>query len=58
MSCLENDKLWDAACDRAGEEGVSKQALSEMDWEDVYEYLQTGKLPEYYEKICYLLYKC
>lgn len=57
MSCLENDKLYEAAQERAEAEGVNLQALSELDWEYIYEYLQTGELPEEYEKICYLLYK-
>lgn len=57
MSCLENDKIYEAAEERAKAEGVDLQALSELDIEYIYEYLQTGVLPEEYHRITYLLYK-
>lgn len=57
MSCLQNDKIYDAAYDRAEEEGISIQALSELDLEQIYDYLQIGELPETYHRTCYLLYK-
>lgn len=57
MSTLENDKIFDSALERAEKEGVDLDALSELDIEHIYEYLQTGDLPDSYQQILYRLYK-
>lgn len=57
MSCEQNTKIWEAAYERAEKEGFETHILSEMDLEDVWEYLQTGKMPKEYYRIIYLAYK-
>jgi hypothetical protein len=57
MSCLENDTIWEAACDKAEAEGVDITALCEMHIEDVHHYLKTGQLTDDYQSILYRLYK-
>jgi len=57
MSNQENDKIFESALERAQDEGVDAQALSELHIEDIYEYLQTGRLPDSCHSTLYRLYK-
>jgi len=48
MSCLENDKIFEAAWERAQEEGFDDVAIiGRLELEDAFEYVMTGKLPQY-----------
>jgi hypothetical protein len=57
MSCEQNTKIWEAAYERAEQEGYEPHILSEMDLDDVYHYLITGEMNESYNTITYLAYK-
>lgn len=62
MSTSENDRIFEAALERAQEEGMDEEVirsvLSEYPIEDIQRYLATGKLPGCYKRKLYIENKC
>ena len=57
MSCQENDKIWDKVLDKIHEDGLDEVVFQELDFEECYQYLLTGEVPEDYEILYYRMYK-
>jgi len=57
MSNFENDKIIESAFERSIEEGLDEFIFDELDLEDKFNYLMTGKIPETYHQLWYRAYK-
>lgn len=45
MNCIEKERIWDMALDKAEEMGLDRKLILEWDFSDVSYFVATGELP-------------